>query len=91
MSLWLKVCDLLPQSRRGRPPVLVGFVGPYRLLVVERHQAGMGEPRATLFIAKREVDNGRKLKSACGEAEAERRLRELAITSKWNVRDDPAQ
>ena len=44
MSTWLKVADLVPHARRGRPPVLIGFVGPYRLLVVERHEPGMGEP-----------------------------------------------
>jgi hypothetical protein len=78
MSAWVKVVDFHPQARRGRPPVLIGFVGPYRLLLVERHEPSLGEPKASLFVAKREPNNDRKPKTAGGRAEAERRIRELA-------------
>jgi hypothetical protein len=75
---WLKVADLHPQARRGRPPVLVGFLGPYRLLLVERHQPGLGEPKATLFVTRREPNNDRQPRTEGGKAEAERRIAELA-------------
>jgi hypothetical protein len=75
---WLKVADLFPQARRGRPPVLVGFVGPYRLLLIERHAPGLGEPRMSLFVTKRDPGNSRLPKTEVGKAEAERRIAELA-------------
>jgi hypothetical protein len=77
MGPWLKVADLHPQARRGRPPVLIGFVGPYKVLVAERHQPGLAEPKATLFVTRREPGNSRMPKTEGGKAEAERRIREL--------------
>jgi hypothetical protein len=70
-SPWLKVADLHPQTRRDRPPILVGFVGPYKLLLVERHEPDLGEPKATLFVTKREDNaNDRMPRTEAGRATA---------------------
>jgi hypothetical protein len=74
---WLKVADLFARTRRGRKPVLIGTIGPYRLVVVDRHEPGLGEPRATLFIAPPEKPIDRKPITPTGRAEASRRLAEL--------------
>jgi hypothetical protein len=74
-SPWLKVADLHPQARRGRPPVLVGFIGPYKLLLVERHNPGLGEPKATLFVTRRQDNtNNRMPQTETGRATAAKAL-----------------
>jgi hypothetical protein len=74
-SPWIKVADLFPQSRHGRPPVLIGRIGPYKVVVVDRHDPALGEPKATLFVARGEEPGRRKTTSAVrGKVAAARAL-----------------
>jgi hypothetical protein len=46
---FVKIADLFHRRIRKRPPVLVGRVGHFRLVVIDRHQPCSG-PAATLFL-----------------------------------------
>jgi hypothetical protein len=47
----IKLADLHRRQRRQtRQPCLVGKVGGFWLMIVDRHDAQPGEPAATLFI-----------------------------------------
>jgi hypothetical protein len=49
MPDFVKLADLHPRRIRKRHPVLVGRIGPCRLVIIDRHDALPGSPTATLF------------------------------------------
>jgi hypothetical protein len=56
----IRLADMRWRQRRNRPPVLVGQVAGFWLMLVGRHGPAPGEPDFTLFISKYPWTTGAK-------------------------------
>jgi hypothetical protein len=60
----VKLADLHWRKRRDRPPVLVGHVAGFDLLIVGRHHPAPGKPDFTLLIGRVPTTTGARLPRA---------------------------
>jgi hypothetical protein len=56
----IRLCEMRWRQHRNRPPVLVGKVADFWLMLVGRHKPIDGQPDFTLFISPRPVTTDAK-------------------------------